>query len=361
MIRRGTKNGEGGYILIPTLEEIIDKYGNLVDYLKFDVTVEVYEDLLLLRSLSDLNEHQKMDRVSFIKKHLNSNFDYLLDDTEFRSINKIYSNLNIMTHINSQNNNFKRNPFINEEQLKSLLAIKKVDAHMSYDSNITSKALAEINKTQKRLVTKIDTLYNQSKKENEYVRLGEKISYTKLENHWKYLYNEIQFYNLNNQLISYVALEQEYAWAFLNELFYLIDLYLKSLIAQKKSVAKYKARIIKFIQEYLMILLIDIQLPTVRICLIRSIVDDCENETDYNKKRKLIEQAVQRYKYVKGQEVRFRSAMKALIKTPISIEKNMMRAKINNYKIYYYPRQKTKCSNIEYNVSLFFEAVEGFK
>lgn len=79
-----------------------------------------------------------------------------------------------MTHINSQNNNFKRNPFINEEQLKSLLAIKKVDAHMSYDSNITSKALAEINKTQKRLVTKIDTLYNQSKKENEYVRLGEK-------------------------------------------------------------------------------------------------------------------------------------------------------------------------------------------
>ncbi|EOD8599581.1 ACP synthase, partial [Staphylococcus aureus] len=120
--------------MIPTLEEIIDKYGNLVDYLKFDVTVEVYEDLLLLRSLSDLNEHQKMDRVSFIKKHLNSNFDYLLDDTEFRSINKIYSNLNIMTHINSQNNNFKRNPFINEEQLKSLLAIKKVDAHMSYDS-----------------------------------------------------------------------------------------------------------------------------------------------------------------------------------------------------------------------------------
>ncbi len=54
-----------------------------------------------------------------------------------------------MTHINSQNNNFKRNPFINEEQLKSLLAIKKVDAHMSYDSNILSKALAEINKTQK--------------------------------------------------------------------------------------------------------------------------------------------------------------------------------------------------------------------
>lgn len=57
MIRCGIKNGEGGYILIFMLEEIIDKYGNLVDYLKFDVIVEVYEDLLLLRSLSDLNEY----------------------------------------------------------------------------------------------------------------------------------------------------------------------------------------------------------------------------------------------------------------------------------------------------------------
>lgn len=149
---------------MPTLEEIIDKYGNLVDYLKLDVTVEVYESLLLLRSLNDLNEHQKMDRVSFIKNHLNSDFDYLLDDSEFRSINKIYSNLNIMTHINSQNNNFKRKPFINEEQLKSLLAIKKVDEYMSYDSSITSKALTDLNKTQKRLVTRIDKLYNRSKK-----------------------------------------------------------------------------------------------------------------------------------------------------------------------------------------------------
>ncbi len=38
-----------GNILIPTLEEIIDKYGNLVDYLKFDVTVEVYEDLFVIK------------------------------------------------------------------------------------------------------------------------------------------------------------------------------------------------------------------------------------------------------------------------------------------------------------------------
>ncbi|EGQ2807265.1 ACP synthase, partial [Staphylococcus pseudintermedius] len=55
--------------MIPTIEEIIDKYGSLVDCLKFDISGEVYEDLLLLRSLSDLNEHQKMHRVSFIQKH----------------------------------------------------------------------------------------------------------------------------------------------------------------------------------------------------------------------------------------------------------------------------------------------------
>lgn len=362
MIRRGTKNGEGGYILIPTLEEIIDKYGNLVDYLKFDVTVEVYEDLLLLRSLSDLNEHQKMDRVSFIKKHLNSNFDYLLDDTEFRSINKIYSNLNIMTHINSQNNNFKRNPFINEEQLKSLLAIKKVDAHMSYDSNITSKALAEINKTQKRLVTKIDTLYNQSKKENEYVRLGEKISYTKLENHWKYLYNEIQFYNLNNQLISYVALEQEYAWAFLNELFYLIELYLKAFKGQKKTDYEFGKKLNEFIQSYVIILLIDLRLPVVRLYIIRDIVDTCEGEKDNYKRITLIEESIKKYRYVKDQIKRFKNGLEeSLLNATLSIEQNMLKVKIDYYKAYCFPREKTKHNNIEYNVSLFFKALDALK
>ena len=336
MIRRGTKNGEGGYILIPTLEEIIDKYGNLVDYLKFDVTVEVYEDLLLLRSLSDLNEHQKMDRVSFIKKHLNSNFDYLLDDTEFRSINKIYSNLNIMTHINSQNNNFKRNPFINEEQLKSLLAIKKVDAHMSYDSNITSKALAEINKTQKRLVTKIDTLYNQSKKENEYVRLGEKISYTKLENHWKYLYNEIQFY--------------------------LIELYLKAFKGQKKTDYEFGKKLDEFIQSYVIILLIDIRLPVVRLYIIRDIVDTCEGEKDNYKRITLIEESIKKYRYVKDQIKRFKNGLEeSLLNATLSIEQNMLKVKIDYYKAYCFPREKTKHNNIEYNVSLFFKALDALK
>ena len=345
MIRRGTKNGEGGYILIPTLEEIIDKYGNLVDYLKSDVTVEVYEDLLLLRSLSDLNEHQKMDRVSFIKKHLNSNFDYLLDDTEFRSINKIYSNLNIMTHINSQNNNFKRNPFINEEQLKSLLAIKKVDAHMSYDSNITSKALAEINKTQKRLVTKIDTLYNTSKKEDEYVRLGEKISYKKLED---------QFYNINNQLISYVALEQEYAWAFLNELFYLIELYLKAFKGQKKTDYEFEKKLNEFIQSYVIILLIDIRLPVVRLYIIRDIVDTCEGEKDNYKRIILIEKSIKKYRYVKDQIKRFKKGLEESLS-------NATLVKIDYYKAYCFPREKTKHNNIEYNVSLFFKALDALK
>lgn len=348
-------------MLIPTLEDVIIYSDDFIDIINYDTSYLVYEDMLLIKSLNDLNKYQMVDRGLFMQKYYKSDFDYLLDDAEFRYINKIYNNINLFTFINSVNNNFSHKPFLNEEQLKSILAIKKEDAAWSYNSSITSDELSKLNKTQKKLSTKLGSIYTMSKKGNEYVRLGPKLSYVKLQQHWEYLHSEINYYNYLNQLISYVALEMEYAWAFLNELFYLIDLYLKSLIAQKKSVAKYKSRIIKFIQEYLIILLIDIQLPTVRICLIRSIVDECENETDYNKKRKLIEQAVQRYKYVKGQVVRFQSAMKALIKTPISIEKNMMRAKINNYKKYYFPRQKTKCSNIEYNVSLFFEAVEDFK
>ncbi|MFB2286139.1 ACP synthase [Staphylococcus aureus] len=347
--------------MIPTLEDVIIYSDDFIDIINYDTSYLVYEDVLLIKSLNDLNKYQMVDRVLFMRKYCKGDFDYLLDDAEFRYINKNYNNLNLFTFINSVNNNFSLKPFLNEEQLKSILAIKKEDAAWSYNSSITSDELSKLNKTQKKLSTKLGSIYTMSKKDKEYVRLGPKLSYIKLQHHWKYLHSEIKYYNYSNQLISYVALEMEYAWAFLNELFYLIDLYLKSLTAQKKSVAKYKARIIKFIQDYLMILLIDIQLPTVRICLIRSIVDECENETDYNKKRKLIEQAVQRYKYVKGQVVRFQSAMKALVKTPISIEKNMMRTKINNYKKYYCPRQKTKCSNIEYNVSLFFEAVEGFK
>ncbi|HDH4244971.1 ACP synthase [Staphylococcus xylosus] len=347
--------------MIPTLEDVIIYSDDFIDIINYDTSYLVYEDVLLIKSLNDLNKYQMVDRVLFMQKYCKGDFDYLLDDAEFRYINKNYNNLNLFTFINSVNNNFSLKPFLNEEQLKSILAIKKEDAAWSYNSSITSDELSKLNKTQKKLSTKLGSIYTISKKDKEYVRLGPKLSYINLQQHWKYLHSEINYYNYPNQLISYVALEMEYAWAFFNELFYLIDLYLKSLIAQKKSIAKYKARIIKFIQDYLMILLIDIQLPTVRICLIRSIVDECEDETDYNKKRKLIEQAVQRYKYVKGQVVRFQSAMKALVKTPISIEKNMMRTKINNYKKYYCPRQKTKCSNIEYNVSLFFEAVEGFK
>ncbi|WP_267793756.1 ACP synthase [Staphylococcus aureus] len=348
--------------MIPTIEEIIDKYGSLVDCLKFDISGEVYEDLLLLRSLSDLNEHQKMHRVSFIQKHFNPNFDYLLDDSEFRSMNKIYRNLNTMTYINSQNNEFKLKPFINEEQLKSLLAIKKVDEHLSYDPSITSKALADINKTQKRLVTKPNILYNRSKKENEYVRLGGKISYTKMEKHWEYLHNEIQYYNLTNQLISYVALEKEYAWAFLNELFYLIELYLKAFKGQKKTGHEFEEGLNAFIQSYVIILLIDIRLPTVRLYIIRRIVDECEKESDNQKRIKLIEESIKKYRYVKEQIERFGNALKEELSiATLSIEQNMLEAKIDYYKNYYYPRKKKKHNNIEYNVSMFFKAVDSLK
>lgn len=348
--------------MMPTLEELFDKCGSPTDILIPDVIYMVYEDLLLLRSLRDLNEYQKIGRVSFIQKHFNPHFDYLLDDSEFRSMNKIYSNLNTMTYINSQNNAFKLKPFINEEQLKSLLAIKKVDEHLSYDPTITSKKLADINKTQKRLATKLDKLYNRSKKENEYVRFGEKISYTKSENLWKYLYNEIQYYNLTNQLISYVALENEYAWAFLNELFYLIELYLKAFKGQKKTCHKFEERLNTFIQSYVIILLIDIRLPTVRLYIIRHIVDTCEKEADNQKRIILIEKSIKKYRYVKEQIKRFGNALKEeLSNATLTIEQNMLENIIDYYKDYYYPREKTKHNNVEYNVSLFFKAVDAFK
>ena len=277
-------------------------------------------------------------------------------------MNKIYSNLNINTYINSQNNKFKLKPFINEEQLKSLLAIKKVDEHLSYDQSITSKELADINKTQKRLATKLDKLYNRSKKENEYVRLGEKISYTKLENLWKYLYNEIQYYNLTNQLISYVALENEYAWAFLNELFYLIELYLKAFKGQKKTGHEFEERLNAFIQSYVIILLIDIRLPTVRLYIIRRIVDECEKEADNQKRIILMEKSIKKYRYVKEQIKRFKMGLEeSLSGISLSIKQNMLEVKIDYYKDYYYPREKTKHNNVEYNVSLFFKAVDTFK
>ncbi|PCF86310.1 ACP synthase [Staphylococcus intermedius] len=362
--------------MIPTVDELFAKYGSPSDILIRDMIADVYEDLLLLRSLSDLNEHQKMNRVSFIKKHFNPHFDYLLDDSEFRSMNKIYSNLNIMIHINSQkkpqknqskskkskNNEFKLKPFVNEEQLKSLLAIKKVDEHLSYDPTITPKNLADINKIHKKLVTKPNNLYNRSKKENIYVRLGEKISYTKLEKLWKYLYNEIQFYNLTNQLISYVALEKEYAWAFLNELFYLIELYLKAFKGQKKTRHEFEERLNTFIQMYVIILLIDIRLPTVRLDIIRRIVDTCEAERDNGKRITLIEESIEKYRYVKDQIKRFRNGLEEeLSTTTLSIEQNMLDVKIGYYKDYYYPREKTKHNNVEYNVSLFFKAVDALK
>ncbi|EHJ07408.1 hypothetical protein [Staphylococcus simiae] len=344
--------------MIPTLENIIDECGKLIDMIRIDISQQVYEDLLLLRSLSDLNEHEMIDRAEFIKHYVNRDFDIYTDDSEFRKINKIYQGLNFMTYINAENNNFKIHPFINEEQLKSLLAIKERDNYFSYDSSVTNQQLTSINKTQKKLVKNIDLLYKKSEK--EYVQFGVKISYTKLAEHWKYLYNEIQFYSVTNQLICYYALENEYGWAFLNELFYLIELYSNAFRRIKEN--NFKNRLYVFIQSYLVFLFIDIKVPTVRLRIIRYIVDICEKEQDYHTRIKLIEEQVKQYKYVKNQIYRFQKVLnEKLENVNLSIEKNLLKAKVNYYKDYYYPREKTIHKNIEYNVSLFFEALDKLK
>ncbi|MBW3849696.1 ACP synthase, partial [Staphylococcus aureus] len=45
----------------------------------------------------------------------------------------------------------------------------------------------------------------------------------------------------------------------------------------------------------------------------------------------------------------------------LSIEQNMLKVKIDYYKAYCFPREKTKHNNIEYNVSLFFKALDALK
>ncbi|PTG07598.1 ACP synthase, partial [Staphylococcus chromogenes] len=124
--------------MIPTLEDVIIYSDDFIDIINYDTSYLVYEDVLLIKSLNDLNKYQMVDRVLFMQKYCKGDFDYLLDDAEFRYINKNYNNLNLFTFINSVNNNFSLKPFLNEEQLKSILAIKKEDAAWSYNSSITS-------------------------------------------------------------------------------------------------------------------------------------------------------------------------------------------------------------------------------
>ena len=78
---------------------------------------------------------------------------------------------------------------------------------------------------------------------------------------------------------------------FLNELFYLIELYLKAFKGQKTDY-EFGKKLNEFIQSYVIILLIDIRLPVVRLYIIRDIVDTCEGEKDNYKRITLIEESI---------------------------------------------------------------------
>ncbi|PTG12013.1 ACP synthase, partial [Staphylococcus chromogenes] len=89
--------------MIPTLEDVIIYSDDFIDIINYDTSYLVYEDVLLIKSLNDLNKYQMVDRVLFMQKYCKGDFDYLLDDAEFRYINKNYNNLNLFTFINSVN------------------------------------------------------------------------------------------------------------------------------------------------------------------------------------------------------------------------------------------------------------------
>lgn len=98
--------------------------------------------------------------------------------------------------------------------MKSLLAIKKDDAH-GYDSNITSKTLAGINKTQKDSLQRQTAIIGGKRngcglRKIQYIQFGESL---------EDIYINESVYNLNNQLIGYVAFEAGICWAFLNDYF----------------------------------------------------------------------------------------------------------------------------------------------
>lgn len=100
----------------------------------------------------------------------------------------------------------------------------------------------------------------------------------------------------------------------------------------------------------------------VRLYIIRNIVDTCEREKDNHKRITLIEESVKRYRYVKDQIKRFKNGLEELLSnTTLSIEQNMLEVKVDYYKGYFFPREKTKHNNVEYNVSLFFKALNALK
>lgn len=116
---------------------------------------------------------------------------------------------------------------------------------------------------------------------------------------------------------------------------------MKAFKGQKKTGHEFEERLYAFIQSYVIILLIDIRLPTVRLYIIKRIVDECEKESDNQKRIKLIEGSIKKYRYVKEQVERFGNALKEKLSiATLSIEQNMLEAKIDYYKDYYYPRKK---------------------
>ncbi|WP_419790312.1 hypothetical protein RCF71_00230 [Staphylococcus chromogenes] len=72
--------------MIPTLEDVIIYSDDFIDIINYDTSYLVYEDVLLIKSLNDLNKYQMVDRILFMQKYCKGDFDYLLDDAEFRYI-----------------------------------------------------------------------------------------------------------------------------------------------------------------------------------------------------------------------------------------------------------------------------------
>ncbi|HCZ2721498.1 TPA: ACP synthase, partial [Staphylococcus aureus] len=83
---------------------------------------------------------------------------------------------------------------------------------------------------------------------------------------------------------------------------------------------------------------------------------------DNYKRITLIEESIKKYRYVKDQIKRFKNGLEeSLLNATLSIEQNMLKVKIDYYKAYCFPREKTKHNNIECNVSLFFKALDALK
>ncbi|RIM19071.1 ACP synthase, partial [Staphylococcus chromogenes] len=55
--------------MIPTLEDVIIYSDDFIDIINYDTSYLVYEDVLLIKSLNDLNKYQMVDRILFMQKY----------------------------------------------------------------------------------------------------------------------------------------------------------------------------------------------------------------------------------------------------------------------------------------------------